>query len=694
LGVNYSVKSITFAANTLSVMKPWRLITTLAMWLVTIGIAAQTLTEVPVMKHASADAPAKKQQPSIAPPQAWRVSEPLGQHYPSTIDTLFEDYHRSVVPSMVSTAWATTGNYGAPSQNQVFFERPSMSEFFFEDAISWWAPSVAHMRYYNTRIPMTLLSYTFGGNKNSNQDRTQLLFSGNAGRKTAIGGGFDYMYSKGSYDVQANKDFTWQLFGSHIGDRYEVQTFFNHYNYTNKESGGITDDRYITDPAEVQGGDTRVDNKSIPTRLTDAHSHLEGSQLYLNQRYKVGYYRYRRDSVTDTVIDRTYVPVTSFIWTLDFKHAKHQFLNTYGSEDTAFFKRTYLTLDGTNEATKYWRLRNTLGISLLEGFNRWAKAGVALYLTHEVRRYTQVTDSVSTLDTVPAGLDAIPYAITHATTQNLLWVGGQLTKQRGALLRYNVSAQFGLLGDAVGEVDVHGDVSVRVKIKNDTASLRGYGYIKNQAVPYLINNYVSNHFVWQNHFDKTQRIRLGGQLDIPHTGTNVDVGYETLNRYIYWSTDGLPVQTSGAVHVLSAQLRQHLHFKALHWENSLVLQTSSDDQVLPLPKLAIYSNVYAKFVIARVLHVQLGVDGNYYTAYYAPAYNPATMSYYNQRDVKCGDFPFLNLYANFKMKQARFFVAWTHFNQMLTSGTAYFATPHYPLNPARFQLGVSVNFVN
>ena len=95
-----------------------------------------------------------------------------------------------------------------------------------------------------------------------------------------------------------------------------------------------------------------------------------------------------------------------------------------------------------------------------------------------------------------------------------------------------------------------------------------------------------------------------------------------LNDYIYWAGDGLPAQHSGAIHVLSARLRQGLHFKAFNWDNSVTLQTSSNEQVLPLPKFAIYSNLYATFTIARVLHVQMGVDGNYYTKYYAPAYNP------------------------------------------------------------------------
>ena len=669
-------------------MKKW-----LTIWVLMVAVAAltnvveaQQLTQ----EHAS---PSKAKKQRVEPSFAWSVSEPLGLHYPSTIDTIHLDYHRTMVPSMVSDAWLTTGNYGAPGQNQIFMDRPLSSEFFFEDALGAWMHDTRTMRFYNTRIPMTLVSHSTGGDKYSNLDRTQLEFSGNVNRKTQAGAAIDYIYSKGSYDVQADKDFTWRLFGSHMGDRYEMQAFFNHYNYTTKESGGITDDMYITDPAEVQGGVTRVDNKSIPTLLSEAHSHLEGSQLYLNQRYKVGFYRYRRDSVTDTIIDRTYVPVSSFIWTLDFKHSKHQFLNTQGSEDSSYFDHTYLSLDGTDETTRYWRLRNTVGVSMLEGFNKFAKFGFAVYGTHEVRRYTQVTDTVTGTE-LPAGLEPLPVDVDHSATQNLLWLGGQLTKQQGSLLRYNATAQFGVLGDAAGEVDLSGDVTTRFRLLGDTVSVKGYGYFKNLSVPYLLQNYVSNHYAWHNDFDKTKRVRVGGELDIPFSWTHFNLGYETLTDYIYWGNDGLPVQHGGAIHVLSVRWQQGLHFKAFNWDNSVTLQTCSNEDVLPLPKLAIYSNLYATFVIARVLHVQMGVDGNYYTKYYAPAYNPATMTFHGQQEIECGGFPIMNLYANFRMKQARFFVAWTHFNQKVRSGDAYFATPHYPLNPARFQIGVSVNFVN
>lgn len=638
-------------------------------------------------------ADAKKKQ-KIEPSYAWALTEPLGLRTESTIDTLFEDYHRYALPWHPSHVWSTTGNYGSPGQSQIFFERPLTSDFFMEDALQPWLHSTATMRFYNTRIPMTLLGYSTGGDKQSNQDRTQALFSGNVNRRLQVGAGLDYIYSKGSYDNQADKNFTWKAFASYMDDRYELQTFYSHYELTNKENGGITDDRFITDPAAVQGGETRVDNKSITTLLTSSQSGMKGSQFYMNHRYKVGFYRYQRDSITDTIIGRTYVPVTSFIWTLDYKDNRHSFLNQSGVEDTTFFSNTYLNLGGTDENTHWWRLRNTVGISMLEGFNRWAKFGLAFYGMHELRRYTQAIDSITGLDAVPTGLDTSPAHIAPKHTENVVWVGGQLTKQQGSHLRYAATAQFGLVGSVAGDIDINGDIETRIKVGKDTASLRGYGYFKNLEVPYLVQNFVSNHYIWQNDFGKTQRLRLGGELNIPQTWTSINVGYETLKNYVYFGDDGLPLQHGSAVHVLSATLKQGLHFKALGWDNAVTYQTTSDKAVLPLPSLSVYSNLYLKFLVARVLHVQLGIDCDYYTKYHAPTYNPATMTYHTQQEMECGNFALANLYANFKMKKARFFVVYTHANGKIIGGDNYFAVPHYPLNPRRFQVGVSVDFTN
>ena len=96
----------------------------------------------------------------------------------------------------------------------------------------------------------------------------------------------------------------------------------------------------------------------------------------------------------------------------------------------------------------------------------------------------------------------------------------------------------------------------------------------------------------------------------------------------------------------------------------------------------------------KVLDVQLGVDCDYYTKYKSVAYQPATMSFYNQNEVEIGNYPFMNAYINMKLSKARFYVMMSHVNQGLFGNNNYFSMPHYPLNPRKFQVGVSVDLAN
>ena len=632
----------------------------------------------------------EEEMPQSTASYAWTVIEPLGLREKSTIDTLLYNYYHKSIPSGVSPAYATTGNLGAEGVNMLYFERSQMSDFFFRDALSAWLPNASTLKFYNTRIPMTLLSYNSGGSKQTAQDHLKAEFSGNINKRAQVGAMIDYILAKGNYNYQATKDLILGASGSYIGDRYEMLAYAYYYDMLNKENGGIVNDLYITDPALVQGGTTKVDTKTIPTNLSTAHSRLKGSDIMINNRYKVGYWD--EEKVEDSVINRTYIPVTSFVWTLNFKNNNHLFRSVAGGENANFFENTYFNNVSTIDSTQYWSLTNTLGVSLLEGFHKYAKFGLSAFATHQVRKYTLMPYQIDTtinISPLPEGITTLP----TGKTENLLWVGGQLTKQRGSLLKYNVTAKFGLLGPSLGNVDVYGDVSSKFKLFGDSVSIAGYGWFKNENAPYLMGNYVSNHFIWQNDFEMVRNYRVGGKLDIPHTRTFINVGFENVENPIYFNEKCLPTQHDGNVQVFSASLNQNFKLGILHWDNKLTYQTSSNQSVIPLPNFAIYSNLYLLFKIAKVLDVQFGMDCDYYTKYKGVAYQPATMSFYNQSEIEVGNYPFMNAYLNMKLDKARFYVMLSHVNQGWF-GDNYFSIPHYPLNPLKFQLGVSVDFAN
>ena len=636
----------------------------------------------------------KKSEKTVRKPgNVWTVDKTLGTHYKSTIDTLPYNYQKQAIPSMVTDAYATTGNLGAEGQTQIFFERNPHSDFFFNDALKAWMPSIETTKFYNVYIPMTLLSYNFGGNKKSNQDRLRAIFAGNVNRRIGVGANLDYLYSKGSYESQAAKDFNFGFTTYYNGDRYQVQAFYNHYNMLNKENGGITNDLYILDPAELQGGVSKIDPKNIPTRLSAAHTKVWGQELYINQAFNLGFWK--EEAVNDTLTREVYVPVTKFLWTFDYQNARHKFSNTNATQAQDFWQNFYLNAQETNDKTSYWKMQNTLGVQLIEGFQKWAKFGLSAYASYEIRKYTQMTDSVTMLSPLPDGLTPLPQGVTVDPngTQNLLWVGGRITKQQGSILTYNADAKFGLIGDVIGDIDISGDIATRFKLFGDTVSIKANGHFRNTAQPYLIQHYISNNFAWDNDFGKTRSFKVGGELTIPWTRTIISAGFENIQNHVYFDKNGLPAQEKDNIQVFSATLLQRIKFGIWNWDNSITYQTSSKSEVIPIPTLAIYSNMYLFFKAFKDLYVQFGVDCNYYTRYYAPVYQPATMTFHIQDEMKIGNYPFMNVYLTCKLKKTRFFVMFSHVNQGWFS-KEYFSMPHYPLNPRRLQFGISVDFAN
>ena len=157
---------------------------------------------------------------------------------------------------------------------------------------------------------------------------------------------------------------------------------------------------------------------------------------------------------------------------------------------------------------------------------------------------------------------------------------------------------------------------------------------------------------------------------------------------------GLPQQHTDNIQVFYAQLQQNLKAGIFNWNNTVMFQKSSDSYILPLPDISLYSQMYLKFRIAKVLHTQLGIDCRMFTKYYSPLYQPATQMYHNQRTEKVGSYPLINAYANFKLKDVRFFVKYSHANQVMFGDNNYFLAPTYPMNPRSLKIGISIDFNN
>ncbi len=392
-----------------------------------------------------------------------------------------------------------------------------------------------------------------------------------------------------------------------------------------------------------------------------------------------------------------YVPVTSFIHTLKFDN----YSRIYEAYETPtdYYLNEYYTAgkfagDSIYDKTRHWELKNTLAIATLEGFSKWAKAGIKAFVSHDMRHFE--------LPDMEGGFQKY--------NEHTLCVGGQIRKQQGKILHYNAVAEIGLVGEDAGTLAIDGDVDFNVPFLGDTLTVRGEAFFHRENPSFYYRNYHARHLWWENELDKTIHTRIMGVLQFNKTNTTLRVAVDELKDYAYLSQSytvtesgtrtGVtvtPVQKSGANNLLTAQLLQDFRLGILNWENIFTYQHSSDQDAIPVPALDIYTNLYIKFRVAKVLNIDLGADARFFTSYTAPDYSPYMGQYVVQgngeNNVKLGNYPIINAYANVHIKHTRFFVMMSHVNAGQGSKN-YFLTPHYPLNGRIFRFGVSWNFFN
>ena len=131
--------------------------------------------------------------------------------------------------------------------------------------------------------------------------------------------------------------------------------------------------------------------------------------------------------------------------------------------------------------------------------------------------------------------------------ENLLWVGAQLTKQKGRIINYDVTGELGLVGEAAGEIKVDGRITTRIPLFGDTVNVAAFGKFTNLSAPYYMRHLVSNHFIWDNDFSKTRTYRAGGEIAIPWTRTRLSAGVENVENALYFDANSMARQHGGNV---------------------------------------------------------------------------------------------------------------------------------------------------
>ncbi len=725
--------------------------------------------------------------------RAWTVDRLFGDIRPTELDTMPHLYQNTIFNTGIYGEYNSIGNNYSSRLSRIVIDRPQTSQFFFTQPYDYTTKEPDQFLFLNTLSPYTNISYDNCGNKQNGEDHIDAKFGINANKRLGLGFDLDYHYARGYYQNQSNSHFRASLYGTYVGDRYQMHALFSTYHRKATENGGIGDDRYITHPESF---DDQFSEEEIPTVLSKNWNRNNSIHLFLSHRYNFGFYRKvkmteeeikarqfaaasakdkearenknkegdrnlgrkggkvagdlptgrpenariagdlpkdgekpvmedstrvrvesqqqldslmaaqaRQDSI-DATMKRVYVPVTSFIHTLDI-NSYSRIYQAYNSP-TDYYLNTFYKYndegkygnDSIYDKTKYVSFKNTFAIALLEGFNKYAKAGIKGFISYDHRKF-QMPDLDEGSDTY----------YMNKWTEGHLSVGGQISKTQGKTLHYNVALETWVAGADAGSLKVDFSTDLNFPLFGDTVQLAAKAYFHRLNPTFFQRKYHSKHLWWDDSdLSKETHTHIEGIFSYPKTNTQLRIAVDEIQNYTYFGMDynitesygrsGLTAgvyQESGNINLLTAQLRQNFRLGILNWENVITYQHSSNKEVLPVPALNIFTNLYLKFKIAKVLSVELGGDATFFTKYYAPDYVPQLGQFAIHMDkdnrIELGNYPFVDVYANFHLKRARFFIMMSHVNNA-SGNKMIFLAPHYPVNGNVLRLGVSWNFYN
>ncbi len=639
----------------------------------------------------------------------WNISETLGNRNLIPADTISLNFQSTNLVEGMAGHYNYLGNLGAPRLSRIYFDRRDDEPTLFIEPFSSFYKRPSELNFTNCNVPYVNLTYYMAGSRINGEERFKSYFSVNANKQTAFGFLFDYIYGHGYYQNQATAHFNAGLFASYIGDKYQMHVTYNNYFLKMNENGGIQDDQYITKPENMAEGKKEYESTTIPVKMDDTSNRNKNFYVYLTHRYRLGFTRMNTTIeektipsninlpgnenvstdtippptiIKDTIVTEEFVPVTSFIHTLNVERSRHQFNST--SESADMYENTYINSYGSRDTTTAFSVKNVFGIALLEGFNKYAKAGLTAYISHKFTRFELMNADTAIHK-------------NQIYNEQEVFVGGELAKREGNTLHYNVNGEVGIMGKALGQFQVRADLDLNFRLgKKDTVNFYARGFVSNTLPSFYMRHYHSNHYIWDyDDIDKVFRTHVEGELNINRWGTNLRAGMENIKNYTYFNQNSITTQESENIQVISATLKQDFHLGVLHLDNEVTWQKSSNETVLPLPQLSLYHNLYLLGKLAKnVLTVQLGADVRYFTKYYAPDYTPAIQQFRLQSSddmVKIGGYPIINVYANVHLKRTRIYVMMYHVNQGMGNSN-YFLVPHYPINPRLFKVGISWNF--
>ncbi len=586
----------------------------------------------------------------------WNLSSDFTEEVVIPFDTVFSLFNQYRLADKFSPLNATLGCYGLPFYQINFFDRITDPDKFL---YCYYYPLMYQPEKYifmNTQVPFTEVVWTYGSPREMAEQTFRVRHSQNVNRFLNFGLVYDIVYNLGQYSYQRAEDKDFTFYGSYTANKYKVYFATGLNNFTTGENGGIADGNQLKE----------LDTRNVEVNLgglNEAKSLLKNRNLFLVQRYTVG-------AKTAAVNDSSNAGKTkSFKLSGTFSHIFILDGNrkTYSdnSPSSGFYDSIYINGSSTFDSLYSRSIKNTIRFDFSTDETRKFRLGGGVGIRNELFKYSQI---VPVNDTLLADT-----SVWHRSNNVLI---GKLYSDIGDKFRWI----------ATGELFLSGGW------KKGRALLNINGSMMNRQPSFWNEQWGSNNFKWHNNLNKEFRINIGTSFSYPGQNTELRFNYAIIDNYADFDTLALPSQHTGGLSVASLYMKKDLRAWKFHLTTDLLAE------ILDLPLVTVRSTGYFEHMFNfkktnGQLNTQLGAEVLYHTLYHPYSYMPATGRFYRQDQVQTGNYPFINVFVNIKLKRTRIFVMFDHVNSGLM-GYNYYMIPKYPMNARMFRYGIAWTFYN
>jgi hypothetical protein len=641
---------------------------------------------------------------TLAVMSSWTLIKDYSLKKNAEIDTLLESFqnHNPIFRNSISNSYL--GNLGSPSISNVYTDRKELNDLLMINSFSQYMSTLSDTKYFNTRKQFTCLSYTNGGSETVREETLEAFHTQNINKYFNFGLKYNLISSKGQYKYQRIANNAFKLFTSYEKSRYNLYANVNLNKIRADENGGILNDSLVTDS-------TFQSTTDIPTLFGGSEQGISHNPDVLTTIKNISFLVVQELDITGKPLNDTlspekeskFVPVISHILKFDRSARIQRDRDPDAGLSGGLYTQTWFNPDYTLDSAYYRQLSNTLRLKLKNN-SIGSNMAANIDLTHELLKYSFFTPSSD--DVQYAGDTSSLYRFTGQKFYPDTFDRSRLLSNTSASVSLSLSKDNSFHGGIRAEYYLGGYKSGSYGIEAEVISTPGNGpdkscialamKYKNEKPDFLLQNYYSNYYIWENDFKPVKSAEIDLKYIYPLKRIELGVNFSLLNNYIYFDTLALPRQMGSGLSVFSVHADKLLKLWKLRSLNKLVLQIVNKPEYVSLPEFMAYNSTYIEHYLNFKLTgggflAMLGFDIYYNTNYYAYAYNPALGVFHQQNVKKLGNYPYLDVFLNIKLKRTRFFLKYEHLN----SGWIYkdyFSVLHYPRNVRAFKAGLSWTF--